>query len=103
MPGNPLSNAAPSLTFSLEYLQKFIEQKIPGGTYEGFAFDMERPSIEQGLPNGGHNIQQLPLMWALPPDGRSLHNSLMDLNEFESFEAPPTGSDEALAHFACFV
>ena len=103
VPGNPLSNAAPSLTFSLEYLQKFIEQKIPGGTYEGFAFDMERPSLEQGLPNGGHNIQQLPLMWALPPDGRSLHASLMGFNQLKAFKAPPPGSDEALAHFACFL
>ena len=95
IPGNPLRRFPPTLTFSMTYLQKFAEQKCPGAIYEGFASGLEAPSIDPALPNGGENIQHWPLIWSLPPDGRSLHVSLMDFKEIISFEAPPPGSDEA--------
>ena len=92
--GNPLSKSAASVTFSLEYLQRFAESCCPGAIYEGFSYDQEVPNVEQGLPKGGANIQDLPLIWSLPPDGRALHASLMCMNEIEEFEAPEKGSDE---------
>ena len=54
--GNPLSNSAPSLTFSLEYLAKLAAHKCPGAEYAGIAFESERPEIQLVLPNEGKDI-----------------------------------------------
>ena len=93
--GNPLSKSAPSLTFSVEYLAKLAAHKCPGAEYAGFAFESERPEIQLDLPNEGKDIQNLPLTWTLPPDGRAIQASLIDFNAVEEFEPPEYGSDEA--------
>ena len=96
IPGNPLSRTPLSLVFSVEYLQKFVDQKCPGAQYEGFvASGRAVPEIEPSLPNGGKNIQRLPLVWSLPPDGRCLNISLIELDKVISFDAPSPDSDEA--------
>ena len=95
LPGNPLSRTPLSLIFSIEYLQKFADQKCPGAKYEGFVSGRAAPEIEPSLPNGGKNIQRLPLVWSLPPDGRCLNISLIELDKVTSFDAPSPDSDEA--------
>ena len=93
--GNPLSNGAPSLTFSLEYLAKLAESKCPGAEYAGVAYDSERPNIELILPREGKDIQDLPLFWTLPPDGRAFSASIKDFSKVTEFVPPEKGSDEA--------
>ena len=93
--GNPLSNSAPSLTFSLEYLANLARHKCPGAEYAGIAFESERPEIQLVLPNEGKDIQNLPLTWTLPPDGRAIPASLVEFNAIGDFEPPENGSDEA--------
>ena len=55
--GNPLSNAAPSLMFSLEFLAKLASFKCPGAEFAGVAFESERPDIQLVLPNEGKDFQ----------------------------------------------
>ena len=95
IPGNPLSRTPLSLAFSMEYLQKFAAQKCPGARYEGFVSGPAAPEIQPSLPNGGENIQRLPLVWSLPPDGRCLNVSLIEMDQVISFDAPSPISDEA--------
>ena len=97
----------------MEYLAKIAESKCPGAEYAGIAFDSERPTIELVLPNEGKDIQDLPLTWTLPPDGRSIQASIKDFSGIEAFVPPESGSDEAyearshsfrfLCGFGCFA
>ena len=59
------------------------------------AYDSERPNIELILPREGKDIQDIPLFWTLPPDGRAFSASIKDFSKVTEFVPPEKGSDEA--------
>ena len=62
VPHQLLARDAPTnINFSLEYMQAFAEYKYPSTVYEGISFEGDRPEILLQVPDGGLDIQDVPV------------------------------------------
>ena len=68
-----------NLYFSLQYMQAFAESISPGCEYLGISFESDRPSFELQVPDGGLDIQQIPVYWNFHVG--SVCSSLHELND----------------------
>ena len=108
IPHCPLDKSAKSgFLFSIEFMDAVAERKRTGAAFEGtaeskiaalkfkgIAFDSERPEIVHQLPDGGVDIQDEPVYWALPC-GRCVCWTLRELANARDDDLAPTDSDEA--------
>ena len=95
VPGNPLNvTAARSLRFSIEFLDAFAENKLPGMTFRGVSYDnAERPEIIRHLAND-IDIQNETFWWDLP-SGECICRSLLQLMDDTLDMIIPEGSADA--------
>ena len=83
VPHDPLGKSSPlNLYFTLEYMQAFAESICNGCEYLGISFESDRPSFELQVPDGGLDIQLIPVYWNFPAG--SVCSSLRDLNDSPS-------------------
>ena len=108
LPHCPLDKSAQTgLLFSIEFMDAVAENKRAGMIFEGaaesktaaikfkgIAFDSERPDIIHQLPDGGADIQDEPVYWALPC-GRCVCWTLRELANARDDDLAPIDSDEA--------
>ena len=108
IPHCPLGKSVQSgLRFSIEFMDAVAERKTAGMLFEGsaekkvaaikfkgIAFDSERPELVHQLPDGGVDIQDEPVYWALPC-GRCVCWTLRELANARDDDLAPMDSDEA--------
>ena len=88
-PGNPLTvTAARRLRFSLEFMDAFANEKMPGMTFCGVMYDCpDRPEFVRQLPNDV-DIQHEKFFWNLP-SGECICKSLVELRDMQPDELTP--------------
>ena len=88
-PGNPLTvTAARRLRFSLEFMDAFANEKMPGMTFCGVMYECpERPEFVRQLPNDV-DIQHEKFFWNLP-SGECICKSLVELRDMQPDELTP--------------
>jgi hypothetical protein len=100
IPHNPLGRGAPyGLAFTSDFLTAVAGNVLPGICYKGVCYDAERPEITATLPNGGVNIQDESIFWALP-SGAVRCWSLRELVETRPDELLPEDSEAAYSSVA---
>ena len=96
-PHNPLDPNAvgAGFRFDVEFMRKVGVNVHPAVQYKGICFDAgERPELRVQVPDGGLNIHNEPVAWALR-DGRVVEWSLLQLREKRPDELIESNSHEA--------
>ena len=77
----PLARSAPSgLKFDEKFMNAVASKVRDGISFKGIAYEGEKPQVVPHLPQGGLDLQDCPVYWALP-DGRLLCWSVRRLSE----------------------
>ena len=93
--GNPLStSASKGLVFDMEFMEFFAAKRHPGTTYAGISYKGEKLKNVCELPNGGVDIQSVPVFWTLPC-GQTVFLPLFDFKAAREDQLKPGDIFEA--------